>query len=164
MSTKFNLIVDGKPAAVEADPAMPLLYALRNDLGLTGPQFGCGKAQCGACTVHVNGAPARSCVLPMSAAAGKRITTLAGLGAPGKPHPLQQAFIAEQVPQCGFCLSGWVMTAAAFLKENPQPTDAQIRQALTGLKCRCGTHMAIMRAIKRVAAEKKASVAATVKA
>ena len=151
MSQKFNLVVDGKPATVDADPAMPLLYALRNDLGLGNPKFGCGKAQCGACTVHLDGTPVRSCVLPVSAAAGKRVTTLAGLGTPGKPHPLQQAYIAEQVPQCGYCLSGWIMTAAAFLKENPRPTDAQIRQAMTGIKCRCGTHMAIMRAIKRAA-------------
>jgi len=151
MSQKFSLVVDGKPARVDADPAMPLLYALRNDLGLGNPKFGCGKAQCGACTVHLDGAPVRSCVLPVSAAAGKRVTTLAGLGTPGKPHPLQQAYIAEQVPQCGYCLSGWIMTAAAFLKENPRPTDAQIRQAMTGIKCRCGTHMAIMRAIKRAA-------------
>ncbi|HZM43263.1 MAG TPA: (2Fe-2S)-binding protein [Burkholderiales bacterium] len=151
MSQKFSLVVDGKPATVDADPAMPLLYALRNDLGLGNPKFGCGKAQCGACTVHLDGAPVRSCVLPVSAAAGKRVTTLAGLGTPGKPHPLQQAYIAEQVPQCGYCLSGWIMTAAAFLKENPRPTDAQIRQAMTGIKCRCGTHMAIMRAIKRAA-------------
>jgi nicotinate dehydrogenase subunit A len=151
MSQKFSLVVDGKPATVDADPAMPLLYALRNDLGLGNPKFGCGKAQCGACTVHLDGTPVRSCVLPVSAAAGKRVTTLAGLGTPGKPHPLQQAYIAEQVPQCGYCLSGWIMTAAAFLKENPRPTDAQIRQAMTGIKCRCGTHMAIMRAIKRAA-------------
>ena len=152
MNQKFSLVVDGKPATVDADPAMPLLYALRDDLGLANPKFGCGKAQCGACTVHVDGAPVRSCVLPVSAAAGKRVTTLTGLGTPEKPHPLQQAYIAEQVPQCGYCLSGWVMTAAAFLKENPRPTDAQIRQAMTGIKCRCGTHMAIMRAIKRAAA------------
>ena len=151
MTQRFNLVVDGKPATVEADPAMPLLYALRNDLGLGNPKFGCGKAQCGACTVHLEGAPVRSCVLPLSAAAGKRVTTLAGLGTPGKPHPLQQAYIAEQVPQCGYCLSGWIMTAAAFLKDNPRPTDMQIRQAMTGIKCRCGTHMAILRAIKRAA-------------
>ena len=151
MTQKFSLVVDGKPATVDADPAMPLLYALRNDLGLGNPKFGCGKAQCGACTVHLDGAPVRSCVLPISAAAGKRVTTLTGLGTPEKPHPLQQAWIAEQVPQCGYCLSGWIMTAAAFLKENPRPIDAQIRQAMTGIKCRCGTHMAIMRAIKRAA-------------
>jgi aerobic-type carbon monoxide dehydrogenase small subunit (CoxS/CutS family) len=101
--------------------------------------------------VHLDGTPVRSCVLPVSAAAGKRITTLSGLGTPENPHPLQQAYIAEQVPQCGYCLSGWIMTAAAFLKTTPKPTDAQIREAMTGIKCRCGTHMAIMRAIKRAA-------------
>lgn len=151
MSQRINLIVDGKAAVVDADPAMPLLYALRSELGITSPKFGCGRAQCGACTVHVDGAPTRSCVMPVSAVAGKRITTLAGLGTPERPHPLQKAFIEEQVPQCGYCLSGWVMTAAAFLKDNPRPSDAQIRDAMTGIKCRCGTHMAIMRAIKRAA-------------
>ena len=151
MDQKISFVVDGKPATVSADPAMPLLYALHSELGLNNPKFGCGKAQCGACTVHVDGAPVRSCAMPVSAAAGKQITTLSGLGTPEKPHPLQQAYIAEQVPQCGYCLSGWVMTAAAFLKNNPKPTDAEIRQAMAGIKCRCGTHMAIMRAIKRAA-------------
>jgi aerobic-type carbon monoxide dehydrogenase small subunit (CoxS/CutS family) len=151
MDQKISFVVDGKPATVNADPAMPLLYALHAELGLNNPKFGCGKAQCGACTVHLDGAPVRSCVMPVSAAAGKNVTTLSGLGTPEKPHPLQTAYIAEQVPQCGYCLSGWVMTAAAFLKNNPKPTDAQIRQAMTGIKCRCGTHMAIMRAIKRAA-------------
>jgi aerobic-type carbon monoxide dehydrogenase small subunit (CoxS/CutS family) len=147
-----NFVVDGKAAVVDADPAMPLLYALRSDLGLNNPKFGCGKAQCGACTVHLDGAPVRSCVIPLSAAANKTVTTLSGLGTADKPHPLQAAYIAEQVPQCGYCLSGWVMTAAAFLKTTPNPTDAQIREAMTGIKCRCGTHMAILRAIKRASA------------
>ena len=151
MNKSISLVVDGKPATVNADPAMPLLYALRSDLGLDNPKFGCGKAQCGACTVHLDGAPVRSCVLPVEAAAGKRVTTLGGLGTPEKPHPLQKAYIEEQVPQCGYCLSGWIMTAAAFLRTNPRPTDAQIREAMAGIKCRCGTHMAIMRAIKRAA-------------
>ena len=149
MNKSISLMVDGKPAVVNADPAMPLLYALHSELGLANPKFGCGKAQCGACTVHLDGAPVRSCVLPVEAAAGKRITTLSGLGTPEKPHPLQTAYIQEQVPQCGYCLSGWIMTAAAFLRTNPKPTDAEIRQAMTGVKCRCGTHMAIMRAIQR---------------
>ena len=149
MDQKISFVVDGKPATVNADPAMPLLYALHAELGLNNPKFGCGKAQCGACTVHLDGAPVRSCVMPVSAAAGKNVTTLSGLGTPEKPHPLQQAYITEQVPQCGYCLSGWIMTGAAFLKNNPKPTDAQIRQAMAGIKCRCGTHMAIMRAIKR---------------
>jgi aerobic-type carbon monoxide dehydrogenase small subunit (CoxS/CutS family) len=149
MAEKFSFTVDGKPVVLEADPAMPLLYALRSELGMTNPKFGCGRAQCGACTVHVDGTPVRSCVTPVNLMRGKRITTLAGLGTAAKPHPLQTAYIEEQVPQCGFCLSGWIMTAAAFLKTNPKPTDAQIRQAMTGVKCRCGTHMAIMRAVKR---------------
>jgi len=151
MDQKISFIVDGQPATVNADPSMPLLYALHFELGLNNPKFGCCKAQCGACTVHLDGTPVRSCVLPVSAAAGKRITTLSGLSTPENPHPLQQAYIAEQVPQCGYCLSGWIMTAAAFLKTTPKPTDAQIREAMTGIKCRCGTHMAIMRAIKRAA-------------
>jgi len=149
MAEKFSFTVDGKPVALEADPAMPLLYALRSELGMINPKFGCGRAQCGACIVHVDGAPVRSCVTPVNLMRGKRITTLAGLGTAAKPHPLQTAYIEEQVPQCGYCLSGWIMTAAAFLKTNPKPTDAQIRQAMTGVKCRCGTHMAIMRAVKR---------------
>ncbi|HZN25512.1 MAG TPA: (2Fe-2S)-binding protein [Burkholderiales bacterium] len=149
MNKSISLVVDGKPVLVNLDPAMPLLYALRSELGLNNPKFGCGKAQCGACTVHLDGAPVRSCVLPVAAAAGRRVTTLAGLGTPERPHPLQKAYIEEQVPQCGYCLSGWIMTAAAFLETNPRPTDAQIREAMAGIKCRCGTHMAIMRAIKR---------------
>ena len=149
--SQINLTVDGKPAVIDADPAMPLLYALRSELGATSPKFGCGKAQCGACTVHVDGNPTRSCVMPVGSVAGKRITTLAGLGTPERPHPLQQAWIEEQVSQCGYCTSGWVMTAAAFLRDNPRPSDAEIRQAMAGIKCRCGTHMAIMRAIKRAA-------------
>ena len=149
--SQINLVVDGKATTIDADPAMPLLYALRSDLGYTSPKFGCGKAQCGACTVHVEGTATRSCVMPVGAVAGKKITTLAGLGTPERPHPLQRAWIEEQVPQCGYCTSGWIMTAAAFLRENPRPTDAQIRDAMAGLKCRCGTHMAIMRAIKRAA-------------
>ena len=146
---KINLVVNGKRETVDADPAMPLLYALRDDLGLNNPKFGCGRAQCGACTVHVNGVATRSCVTSLGSAADKNVTTLNGLGSADKPHPLQTAYIAEQVPQCGYCLSGWMMTAAALLRDNPKPTDAQIRTALAGLKCRCGTHMAILRAVKR---------------
>jgi aerobic-type carbon monoxide dehydrogenase small subunit (CoxS/CutS family) len=146
---KINLVVNGKRETVDADPAMPLLYALRDDLKLNNPKFGCGRAQCGACTVHVNGVATRSCVMPVGSAADKNITTLTGLGTAEKPHPLQTAYIAEQVPQCGYCLSGWMMTAAALLRDNPKPSDAQIRTALAGLKCRCGTHMAILRAVKR---------------
>ena len=130
---------------------MPLLYALRDDLGLNNPKFGCGRAQCGACTVHVNGVPTRSCVTPVGSTAGKNVTTMSGLGTAEKPHPVQAAFIAEQVPQCGYCLNGCGMTAAALLRDNPTPSDAKIRTALAGLKCRCGTHMAILRAVKRAA-------------
>src|SRR5260221_14361742 len=126
---------------------MPLLYALHSELGLNNPKFGCGKAQCGACTVHVDGAPTRSCVMPIGAVRDKKITTLSGLGTPEKPHPLQTAYIAEQVPQCGYCLSGWMMTAAALLRDNPKPTDAQIPKGLPGLKGLCGTHIAIIRAV-----------------
>src|SRR5439155_385405 len=108
---RFKFIVDGKRVAVNAEPEMPLLYALRNDLGLDNPHFGCGLAQCGACTVHLDGEPVRSCVLPVSAASGKTVTTIKGLGTPEKPHPLQAAYVEEQVPQCGYCINGWVMAA-----------------------------------------------------
>jgi aerobic-type carbon monoxide dehydrogenase small subunit (CoxS/CutS family) len=151
MTERIRLVVDGKPADIDADPATPLLYALRAELGFINPKFGCGLAQCGACTVHVDGQPTRSCVMPVGAVRGKTVTTLAGLGTPEKPHPLQKAYIAEQVPQCGYCLSGWMLTAAALLRDRPRPTDPQIREALAGLKCRCGTHMAILRAVKRAA-------------
>lgn len=148
----FRFSVDGKPVSVEAQPEMPLLYALRDDLKLDNPHFGCGLAQCGACTVHLDGEAVRSCVLPVSAAAGKRVTTIVGLGTPEKPHPLQTAYVEEQVPQCGYCINGWIMTAAAFLKKNPKATEPEIREALAGLKCRCGTHVSILRAIKRAQA------------
>jgi len=145
----YRMIVDGKGVSVNAEPQMPLLYALRNDLGLNNPHFGCGLAQCGACTVHLEGEPVRACVLPVSAASGKAVTTIKGLGTPEKPHPLQAAYVAEQVPQCGYCINGWIMTAAAYLRKNPKATDGDLREALAGLKCRCGTHVSIMRAIKR---------------
>ena len=151
MSERIELTVDGKRAEIDADPAMPLLYALRSDLELNNPKFGCGLAQCGACTVQVDGTPTRSCITPIAAVKGKTITTIAGLGTPEKPHPLQKAWITEQVPQCGYCTSGWMMTAAALLRDTPKPNDKQIRDALAGLKCRCGTHMAILRAVKRAA-------------
>ena len=151
MSEKFSLSVNGSTHTVTADPDMPLLYALRGDLGLNNPHFGCGLAQCGACTVHLDGQPIRSCVTPLAAVGNRKITTLAGLGTPEKPHPLQTAYIEEQVPQCGYCINGWLMTAAAFLRDNKKPSDQQIRDALSGLKCRCGTHMGILRAVKRAA-------------
>jgi len=137
---------------VDADPGMPLLYAIRNDLGRNNPHFGCGLAQCGACTVHLDGQATRSCVMPLANVQGKVVTTIKGLGTPDKPHPVQQAYIEEQVPQCGYCVNGWIMTAAALLNGNPHATDDQIRDALAGLKCRCGTHLSIMRAIKRAQA------------
>ena len=150
LMAKITLNVDGKSHKIDADPDMPLLYALRDDLGLRNPRFGCGLAQCGACTVHVDGVATRSCVTPVDSVQTSKIVTLAGLGG-GKAHKLQEAYIAEQVPQCGYCINGWIMTAAAFLEKNPKPSEAQIQEALTGIKCRCGTHMAIMRAIVRAA-------------
>ena len=152
MTQKFSLNVNGKVQTVEADEDMPLLYALRNDLGLNNPHFGCGLAQCGACTVHLDGKPTRSCVTPLTDVGDRKIVTLAGLGSPDQPHPLQTAYVQEEVPQCAYCINGWIMTAAAFLRDHKKPTDAEIRNALTGLKCRCGTHMAILRAVKRAAA------------
>ena len=153
MATQIHLVVDGKSHTLSVDdPSMPLLYALRDELGMSNPHFGCGLAQCGACTVHVNGKATRSCVTPISTVKDAKITTLAGLGTPEHPHPLQAAYVEEQVPQCGYCINGWIMTAAALLKDNPHPTDDQIRKGLSGLKCRCGTHMAIIRAVKRAAA------------
>ena len=154
MTERIRLVVDGKSTEVSADPAMPLLYALRSELGLDNPKFGCGLAQCGACTVQVDGRATRSCVTPVGGVRGKKITTLNGLGTPDRPHPLQTAYIAEQVPQCGYCLSGWMLTAAALLRDTAKPSDAQIRRALAGVKCRCGTHMAILRAVKRAAGTK----------
>ena len=152
MATRITLNVNGETHVIQADPEMPLLYALRNDLGLSNPHFGCGLAQCGACMVHLDGEAVRSCVTPTVAADGRAVTTLAGLGTPERPHPVQAAYIDEQVPQCGYCINGWIMTAAAFLRDNKRPSEAQIREALSGLKCRCGTHMAILRAVKRAAA------------
>jgi aerobic-type carbon monoxide dehydrogenase small subunit (CoxS/CutS family) len=152
MAEQVSLIVDGKKHSVSADPTTPLLYVLRDELGLNTPHFGCGLAQCGACTVMVDAKPVRSCVSPLSAAKDKTVTTLAGLGTPEKPHPIQAAYLEEQTPQCGYCISGWMMAAVALLKENPHPTDPEIRDALKGLKCRCGTHMSILRAVKRAAA------------
>jgi nicotinate dehydrogenase subunit A len=151
MPKQFSLNVNGTVHTVEADEDMPLLYALRNDLGLNNPHFGCGIAECGACTVHVDGRAARSCVTPLGVVGDKPIVTLAGLGTPEKPHPLQTAYVEEQVPQCAYCINGWIMTAAAFLRDHKKPSDDEIRAALQGLKCRCGTHLAILRAVKRAA-------------
>jgi len=144
--------VNGRPAAISTDdPQMPLLYALRDDLGLHGPRFGCGLGQCGACTVHVDGQAMRSCSVPLAAVAGKKVVTLEGLGTPAKPHPLQRAFIAEQAVQCGYCINGMIMQAAAFLQTALNPTEEQIRAALAENLCRCGTHLRIVRAVKRAA-------------
>ena len=149
---KVTLNVNGKQVPVNADdPQMPLLYALRDDLGLRGPRFGCGLGQCGACTVLVDGKAVRSCVMPVGAMAGKKIVTLEGLGSPAKPHPLQQAFIAEQAVQCGYCINGMIMQAAALLQTNKKPTEQEIRAALAENLCRCGTHLRIVRAVKRAA-------------
>ncbi len=154
MPAAFRLTVNGKPQRVTAAAAdTPLLYVLRNDMKLSGPRFGCGLAQCGACTVHLDGAAVRSCVLPLSAAAGKQVTTLEGLAPAGGLHPVQQAFIDEQAAQCGYCINGWIMNAAALLKQNPNASDAELREGLAGLKCRCGSHMSILRAIKRAATQ-----------
>jgi nicotinate dehydrogenase subunit A len=150
MAQSIPLNVNGKDVHLQVDdPAMPLLYALRNDLGLKGPRFGCGLAQCGACTVHLDGVAVRSCVMPVAGATGHRIVTLEGLGTPEKPHPLQQAFIDEQAVQCGYCINGMIMQSAALLATHKQPTDVQIKEALANNLCRCGTHLRIVRAIKR---------------
>ncbi len=149
--TTITLQVDGATKTVQLDdPSTPLLYVLRNELGLNNPHFGCGLAQCGACTVHVDGTPTRSCVFPTAAVGAGKVTTLAGLGTPEQPHAIQQAIVDEQAFFCGYCLNGWVMTAAALVRDKPKATDADIRAAMADLKCRCGSHMAIMRAIKRV--------------
>jgi isoquinoline 1-oxidoreductase alpha subunit len=148
-----ELNINGKPVAAEADPNMPLLWVLRDVLDMTGTKFGCGVAECGACTVRVDGQPVRSCVTPVSQVAGKRIQTIEGLAAAGQPHPLQAAWIAEQVPQCGYCQSGMLMAAAALLDKKPKPTDADIDEAMTNI-CRCGTYQRVKLAIKRAAGVK----------
>jgi isoquinoline 1-oxidoreductase subunit alpha len=144
------LDVNGKRQDVDVDSEMPLLWVLRDTLGLTGTKFGCGLGQCGACTVHVDGAAVRSCLTTAKAAAGKKVTTIEGLS-PASNHPLQTAWVAEQVPQCGYCQSGQIMSAAALLAKTPRPTDAQIDTAMTGNICRCGTYQRIRRAIHRAA-------------
>jgi nicotinate dehydrogenase subunit A len=147
---RLALDVNGKKTSIQVDdPQMPLLYALRDDMGLHGPRFGCGLGQCGACTVLVDGKATRSCQTPVSVVAGKRIVTLEGLGTPSKPHPLQKAFIDEQAVQCGYCINGMIMQAAALLETNRTPSEEQIREALAANLCRCGTHLRIVRAIKR---------------
>ncbi|TLY73056.1 MAG: (2Fe-2S)-binding protein [Gammaproteobacteria bacterium] len=151
MAGDLRITVNGKQHRVDTSDDTPLLYVLRNELQLNGPRFGCGLSQCGACTVHLNGDAVRSCVTPVSAAVGGAVTTLEGLGTVEKPHPLQQAFLEEQAVQCGYCINGIIMTAAALLTKNPRATESQIRSALAGNLCRCGTHMRILRAVRRVA-------------
>jgi isoquinoline 1-oxidoreductase alpha subunit len=141
--------VNGKPYSLDIEPEMPLLWALRNEIGLTGTKYGCGIAQCGACTVLVDGKPARSCTMPVSAAEGKKITTIEGLAVNGQPHPVQAAWIAEDVPQCGYCQSGQILSAVALLQQKPNPSDQDI-STITNI-CRCGTYVRIRRAIHRAA-------------
>ena len=147
----MQLNINGQSRTANADPSTPLLWVLRDELNLTGTKFGCGVAVCGACTVHVNGQPVRSCVMPVSAVTNQKIRTIESLGTPDQMHPLQAAWIAEQVPQCGYCQSGMLMAAAALLDKNPQPSDAEIDAAMTNL-CRCGTYQRVRAAIHRAAA------------
>jgi nicotinate dehydrogenase subunit A len=151
---KIPLKVNGKGTVVDADPETPLLYILRNDLQLNGPKFGCGLAQCGACTVIMAGNAIRSCVTPVKAANNRPVTTLEGLGSTRKLHPVQKAFVDEQAAQCGYCINGMIMTTKALLDKNPKPTDSQIKEALAGSLCRCGTHTRILRAVKRASGQK----------
>ena len=146
-----KLIVNGKPVAVVAEPETPLLWVLRDKLGLTGTKFGCGIAQCGACTVHVDGAAKRSCVMPVGELAGKTITTIEALVTPERLHAVQEAWVAENVPQCGYCQAGQIMTTVALLAANPTPTDDDIDSALSANLCRCGTYPRIRRAVHRAA-------------
>lgn len=152
----FNLTVNGQRRTVDVDPATPLLYVLSDDLALDGPKFGCGLGQCGACTVIVKGEAIRSCSVPVQSVAGAQITTLEGLGSPENPHPIQRAFVDEQAMQCGFCINGVIMTAKALVDRTPNPSDAQIRQALSSVLCRCGAHLRMVAAIKRYAQEQQA--------
>jgi nicotinate dehydrogenase subunit A len=150
------LEVNGRSVAVEAAPGTRLLYVLRNDLGLNGPKYGCGLGQCGSCTVLVDGRALRSCAIPLRAAVGRRITTLEGLAEGGRLHPVQEAFIAENAAQCGYCLNGMIMTTLALLSANPDPGEAEIRSSLQNNLCRCGTHIEILRAVRAAAARMRA--------
>jgi nicotinate dehydrogenase subunit A len=154
--TKLSLKVNGRLYALDVDSSTPLLFVLNDELGLRGPKFGCGMAQCGACTVVLRGQVVRSCVMPVSAVGKDEVTTLEGLGTPDKPHPIQQAFIDEGAAQCGFCLSGVILTAKAVLDEKPNASDEEIREALGGVLCRCFTHVRMLRAIRRYAETRKA--------
>jgi nicotinate dehydrogenase subunit A len=150
---RIPLKVNGKNRVIDTDPETPLLYVLRNDLQLNGPKFGCGLAQCGACTVIMNGNAIRSCVTLVSAAQNQPVMTLEGLGSTKKMHKIQQAFVDEQALQCGYCINGMIMTTKALLDKNPKPTDGQIKEALAGNLCRCGTHTRILRAVKRASGQ-----------
>jgi nicotinate dehydrogenase subunit A len=154
--TKLSLKVNGRLYALDIDPSTPLLFVLNDELGLRGPKFGCGMAQCGACTVILRGQVVRSCVMPVSAVGKDEVTTLEGLGTPDKPHPIQQAFIDEGAAQCGFCLSGVILTAKAVLDEKPNTSDEEIRDALGGVLCRCFAHLRMLRAIRKYADTRKA--------
>ena len=154
--TKLSLKVNGRLYALDVDPSTPLLFVLNDELGLRGPKFGCGMAQCGACTVILRGQVVRSCVMPVRAAGNDEVTTLEGLGTPDQPHPIQQAFIDEGAAQCGFCLSGVILTAKAVLDEKPNASDEEIRNALGGVLCRCFTHVRMLRAIRKYADTRKA--------
>jgi nicotinate dehydrogenase subunit A len=151
---RIALKVNGKDRLVDTDPSTPLLYVLRDDLKLNGPKFGCDLSQCGACTVIMDGKAIRSCVTPAKSAANRPVTTLEGLGSVKKMHPIQKAFLDEQAVQCGYCINGMVMTTKALLDRTPKPTDAQIKEALAGNLCRCGTHVRILRAVKRASGQK----------
>jgi isoquinoline 1-oxidoreductase alpha subunit len=151
----ISLIVNGEARELDVDPATPLLWVLRDTLGLTGTKYACGIAQCGACTVHVEGEPVRACIVPLSAVAGKSITTIEGLSRDSS-HPVQRAWVALDVPQCGYCQSGQIMNAVALLAKNPKPTDADIDRAMSGVLCRCGTYQRVRQAIKQAAGEKNA--------
>jgi nicotinate dehydrogenase subunit A len=151
---QISLKVNGKSRVVDADPDTPLLYVLRDDLNLNGPKFGCGLSQCGACTVIMDGKAIRSCDTPVKTAANRPVTTLEGLGSVKKMHPIQKAFLDEQAMQCGYCINGMIMTTKALLDVNPKPTDSQIKEALAGNLCRCGTHTRILRAVKRASGQK----------
>ena len=154
---QITLNVNGKSRMVDVDPTTPLLYVLRDDLELHGPRFGCGLSQCGACTVIIDGSTVRSCSYPVSSAKNKQITTLEGLGTVAHPHALQAAFIEEQAAQCGYCMNGMIMTAKVLLDKNPHPNDEDIKRALDGNLCRCGSHLRVIRAVKRAAGERPQS-------
>ena len=152
----ITLNVNGRSRTVDTDPTTPLLYVLRDDLELNGPRFGCGLSQCGACTVIMNGAAVRSCSVPVSAARGRSVTTLEGLGSVERPHALQKAFVDEQAAQCGFCMNGIIMNAKLLLDKNPNPSVADIKQGLANVLCRCGSHLRVIKAIQRAARAQRA--------